>query len=91
MIKLFSELEEGDRIIFEWEVPEDYPRDKSRCDDIAEAYCITEDKKAASGIVIWAKYRGEWSCNPTSVRPLVKYLLEGLESAIADQQSQLRG
>jgi hypothetical protein len=78
-------LREGDNIIFEWIVPEDYPRSRDRLDDVAEAYRITENENAASGIIVWAKYRGEWVCNPTGIRPLVKYLWQVGFNRIEDQ------
>jgi hypothetical protein len=91
-------LREGDNIIFEWIVPEDYPRNRDRLDDVAEAYRITENENAASGIIVWAKYRGEWVCNPTGIRPLVKYLWQvgfnriedrdDTEDAIASQENK---
>ena len=85
-------------VLFEWVVPEDYPRNRDRCDDVAEAYRVTANEEAASGIVIYAKYYGRWDCNPTNVRPLVRQLLllefnrnedrDDAEDAIASQETK---
>lgn len=50
-------------------------------EDIADEYAIVRAPDAACGLVVWAKYRGEWGCNPSSMRPVVKVLLEWLETA----------
>lgn len=64
----------GNEILFEWDVPKDYPN-FSGYDDIAEAYRVVENKIAASGIVVHSKYHGKWSVHNQSCRPLIRYLV----------------
>ena len=68
-----------ERIILEWEVPKDFPNFTGH-DDIAEAYRIYENPKACSGIVVEAKYRGEWEANPFSTRALIRHLMDLIDS-----------
>jgi len=50
-------------------------KDPRRFDDVAEEYLITRNVKANSGIICFAKYRGEWQANPFSTRPIITKLL----------------
>ena len=81
-------LREGDRILCEWIVPDDYPHDEN--EDIAETYLLVEREKASQGIIVFAKYRGQWMPNP-NVKPFLKYLWQvgfnQKQSAIAEKQT----
>lgn len=44
-------------------------------DDIAEHYAVAECPQAGSGLVVYARYRGEWAANPFNCRPVVRVLL----------------
>lgn len=67
------------KLIFEWEVPQDYPN-FTGMDDVAEAYQVYELPGASGGIVVHAKYHGEWMVNPWSARPLIRHLLNLLSN-----------
>jgi len=69
---------DGDTIIYEWEVPEDYIR--TDFEDVAEAYRVVANERAMSGIVVFSKYRDEWKANVGSMRPLIKHLLDELKN-----------
>ena len=62
-------------LIYQWKVPEDYKKYKKH-EDIAQEYRVYKDDKADCGIIIYAKYREEWVCNPFSCRALVYHLLK---------------
>lgn len=62
------------KLIFEWEVPDDWPNFSGH-DDLADAYRVYEDTKAAGGVVVEARFNGEWCPNPWSCRPLIRHLL----------------
>ena len=70
---------ENEKIIFQWKVPEDYPN-FSRHDDIAEEYRVYQNDEANGGVIVEAKYNGEWIVNPWSTRPLVRHLLQLLQN-----------
>lgn len=72
--KYLSQKIEG-KIIYHWVVP-DNVRDYTGFDDIPDQYRIIEDERAASGIIIEAKYNGKWMKNPWSTRLLVHHLIE---------------
>ena len=69
---------EGETLLYEWEIPADYPRVTTH-DDLPEAYRVLENKEASGGCIIEARYKGKWDINPWSVRPLVKHLLDQLK------------
>jgi len=61
--------------------PEPQDEDQKLMDDEAEEYIIVEEPKANSGLVVFGRYnRSGWIANPT-LRPVVKYLLQALESS----------
>lgn len=61
-------------VLFAWTVEPDYPR-FGEFEDIATAYLVQSHSKADCGVMIWAKYRGEWIVNPHSTRALVRKLV----------------
>ena len=69
---------EGEILLYEWEIPADYPRVTTH-DDLPEAYRVYENKEASGGCIIEARYKGKWDANPWSVRPLVKHLLDQIK------------
>lgn len=74
--KAFEAKEEG-KIIFEWDVPEERRTiEKVANEGIAEGYRVLEKSEAASGIIIYAYFRGEWHANAGNDRPIVKHLLD---------------
>ena len=62
------------KIIFEWEIPPDHPN-FTGYDSLPEAYRVEENPEAMGGVVIYARYHGEWEANPRCVRTLVRHLL----------------
>jgi len=48
-----------EKIIYEWELPSDYPN-YTGFDDLPEAYRVSELDNACGGIVIYAKWKGKW-------------------------------
>uniref|UniRef100_A0A6M3K899 Uncharacterized protein n=1 Tax=viral metagenome TaxID=1070528 RepID=A0A6M3K899_9ZZZZ len=74
--------ENGDvKIIYEWELPKDHPNFSGH-DDLPEAYRVIESEKAAGGIIVYAKYHGEWEANPWNTRTLIRQLLAELKEAM---------
>ena len=69
-----------ENVLFEWEVPEDHPRFTEH-DDIAQAYMIERCPEANCGIMVWAKYHGQWAPNPWSDRALIRKLVLDLKSS----------
>jgi len=78
------------KTIYEWELPKDHP-DFSGHDDLPEAYRVIESKKATGGIVIYAKWQGEWEANPWNTRTLIRQLLAELKEAIFISRELLKG
>lgn len=69
----------AERIVFRWKPT---PLDQvTPYDDIADEYAVISSPHAASGIVLYALYRGEWTANPFSDRALVAHLLKLLGSS----------
>ncbi len=66
------------KLIFEWELPKDHPN-FSGYDDLPEAYRVSENNDATCGIVIEARWHGEWKANPWNTRTLVRHLLRELK------------
>jgi hypothetical protein len=50
--------------------------DEAMKQDMASEYAIVADPKANGGLIVYAKYQGEWSANPWSTRFLIRVLLE---------------
>lgn len=48
-------------------------------DDIAEEYRVYSNPEAANGIVVYAKYNGQWAANPWSVRCLISHMIKRIE------------
>lgn len=71
-------MKDRGKIIYHWVVPDDYP-DFTGYDDIADQYRIIEDDRSSSGIIIQAKYNGEWRTNPWNTRVLVRHLLDVIQ------------
>jgi len=76
-----------EKIIFEWELPKDYPNFTGH-DDLPEAYRVVEHDKAVGGIVVYARWKGEWEANPWSMRPLIRHLLKNTEQAGAVERQK---
>ena len=68
-----------EKLIYEWIVPDDQPNFTGH-DDLAEAFRVYEVPSASGGIMIHAKYCGDWSVNPWGLRPLVRHLLKCLSN-----------
>lgn len=49
--------------------------------DMPEEYAIIADPKANAGMLIYAKYNGEWKSNPFSARFLVREMLENIKNS----------
>jgi hypothetical protein len=64
-------------IIFEWELPKDHPNFTGH-DDLPEAYRVYKDESGdvTGGIMVSARWNGEWKVNPWNMRTLVRHLLE---------------
>ncbi len=45
-------------------------------EDLAEEYAVCASPKSNAGLLVYAKYNGEWQVNPWTVRFLVRDLLE---------------
>jgi hypothetical protein len=63
------------KLIYEWNVPKDHPN-FSGYDDLPESYRVFECDRASAGIIVEAKYRGEWITNPWNTRTLIRHFLE---------------
>jgi hypothetical protein len=50
--------------------------DEAMKQDMASEYAIVADPQANGGLIVYAKYHGEWSANPWSTRFLIRVLLE---------------
>jgi len=50
--------------------------------DMASEYAIIDDPEANAGIIVYAKYRGEWTANPWSTRFVIRELLERLGTVL---------
>jgi hypothetical protein len=50
--------------------------DEAMKQDMASEYAIVAGPKANGGLIVYAKYQGEWSANPWSTRFLIRVLLE---------------
>jgi hypothetical protein len=59
---------------------------KTPFDAIAEEYLVIDEPAAQSGIVVYAKYRGEWAANPFSTRALTVRLLETIKELRMDSR-----
>jgi hypothetical protein len=79
LLEIKRDDEESRRIVWSW-VPDKEYRDEMRklypCNDLAEAYAVVENPKSYFGIMIYGKYRDEWSPNPRCARPVVAKMLE---------------
>lgn len=62
---------EPKNVIWRW-TPE--PKQYCKRDDIAEEYAFERQPGAFAGIILWAKYRGEWHANPSERAVLAKLL-----------------
>lgn len=69
-------LGEKEQVRFYWEPG----RQPEKFEDLADAYAVVETPEADSGIIVYAKYNGEWEANPWGLRPLIKHLLDGQEA-----------
>jgi len=65
--------------------------DPHRHDDVAEEYAIEQCEDASAGLVVWAKYHGEWMANPWSERPIIAVLLAELDFPIQVPKRRDRG
>lgn len=84
-----QERESGDRfptekIVWRWTPHGEF----TVSEDVAEEYAIESRPAACSGIVVWAKYHGQWKPNPFTSRPVIAELLRQLQGskAIVDHQ-----
>ena len=71
-----------ENVIWKWkpDVREYDPEDPRRHDDVAEEYAIELCETAFSGgLIVWAKYSGEWEPNPWMARPVIAKLLSELK------------
>ena len=69
-------IEDKGHVLFEWEVPKDWPN-FSGIDDIPSAYRVISRPTAVGGLYVEARYGdGSWFANPSSMRPLVRKLLQ---------------
>jgi hypothetical protein len=69
-----SDTPRDGNVLFDW-TPE--PGDQiHELDDIAEQYLVVEVPQALSGLIVYAKYHGEWHANPWTSRPLIRHLLK---------------
>ena len=50
--------------------------DEAMRQDMASEYAIVAEPKSNGGLIVYAKYNGEWSANPWSTRFLIRVLLE---------------
>lgn len=55
-------------------------------DSVGEAYAIIKCEDAHSGLIVYAKFKGRWSANPHSSRPMIKRLLDSL----ANQRTEIK-
>ena len=44
--------------------------------DMPSEYAVIKDEKANGGVIVYAKYNGEWKVNPWSTRFLVRTLID---------------
>jgi len=80
----------GSEVIFEWDVPADYPN-FSGVDDLAKRFIVVKHNKADGGVIVFGHYgdsRG-WVAN-SALRPLVRHLLALLESNAASASGAFR-
>lgn len=49
---------------------------QAKMEDLAEEYAVCASPKSNAGLLVYAKYNGEWQVNPWTVRFLVRDLLE---------------
>lgn len=62
------------KVLYHWKNP---ALRQDRCiNNEAKEFIVEECKEASSGVVIWGKFNGEWSCNPWSCRALIRQLTE---------------
>lgn len=60
--------------------------DEAMRQDMASEYAVISDPQANGGLIVYAKYRGEWSANPWSTRFLIRVLLENSGIELAHNQ-----
>lgn len=62
------------KVIFRWR-PEEPDEEKRMMEDIADEYVVIEREAAVGGIIVYARYRGEWIANPWNLRHLLRRVL----------------
>ena len=65
-------------VIYTWIPKESEKHEKD--DDLADAYKVFSDPRAASGIIVYALFGERWVVNPWNIRPLIRNLIERLNS-----------
>ena len=72
---------DGRKVLWRWTpAPEWRAEANAAFADVADEYAVTE-VDIAPGVMLWAKYHGEWSANPWSARPVIMELLRQLGAA----------
>jgi len=51
---------------------------EARFQDMADEYAVVSEPEANGGIIVYAKYKGEWFVNPWSTRFLIRVLLQNM-------------